>query len=153
MRALISCVSTCSQVTKQKGYRSFVIALLPQLRVLDFKKVKLAERKEAQASNKRQRTADSAASSTPKTSVPAAEAAGSTPKAGPTPEQIAMIKAAIANASSLEEVAKLEKALKAGDYDAVLGAPEGEPPEGVAPMELAPAESASAESASAATSQ
>jgi len=112
-------------VTKQKGYRSFVIALLPKLRVLDFTKIKHAERKEAQASLKRNRADDADTPGMAKTFMPGADSAVTASKAGPTPEQIAMIKAAIANASSLEEVAKLEKVLKAGDYDAVFAATGG----------------------------
>jgi len=141
LKTLTSLSLNDNLVTKQKGYRSFVIALLPKLRVLDFQKVKLAERKEAQASLKRQRTAAAAESAPNKASkgAPEAEAASSAPKAGPTPEQIAKIKAAIGNASSLEEVAKLEKALKAGDYDAVLAATGGDA-DGAAAAEPAPAE-------------
>jgi len=142
LKTLTSLSLNDNLVTKQKGYRSFVIALLPKLRVLDFQKVKLAERKEAQASLKRQRTAVAAESAPNKAAKGAeAEAASSAPKAGPTPEQIAMIKAAIANASSLEEVAKLEKALKAGDYDAVLAATGGDA-SGASAAEPAPADAA-----------
>ena len=36
-------------VSKLKDYRAFVIALLPRLKVLDYKRVKLAEREEAEA--------------------------------------------------------------------------------------------------------
>lgn len=49
-------------------------------------------------------------------------AAANAPKAKPSAEKIAMITAAIANATSLEEVNKLEKALKSGDYDAAIAA-------------------------------
>merc|ERR1712129_245120 len=108
-------------VTKQQHYRAFLIAMLPKLRVLDFQKVKPAERQAAEvtygaaSAAKRQKTAAEAA----KTFVPGPPAA---PKSGPTPEQIARIKDAIANASSLEEVARLEKALKSGNDDVVAGA-------------------------------
>ena len=47
----------------------------------------------------------------------AAAPAAAAPKAAPTAEQLAAIKAAIDGASSVEEVAKLEKALKSGNYD------------------------------------
>ncbi|KAL1522118.1 hypothetical protein AB1Y20_021760 [Prymnesium parvum] len=117
-------------VTKQKGYRSFVIALLPNLRLLDYKKVKQAERKEAQTAAKRQRLAAPAQ----------AEVAGFVPSA----EQIAMIKEAIANASSLEEVSKLEKALKSGNYDAIIAATGG----GTAGASAAPAAATGAAPAS-----
>jgi len=112
-------------VTKQQHYRAFLIAMLPNLRVLDFQKVKPAERQAAEvtygaaSAAKRQKTAADAA----KTFVPGApDTAPAAPKSGPTPEQIARIKDAIANASSLEEVARLEKALKSGNYDVVAGA-------------------------------
>jgi len=112
-------------VTKQQHYRAFLIAMLPKLRVLDFQKVKPAERQAAEvtygaaSAAKRQKTAAEAA----KTFVPGApDAPPAAPKSGPTPEQIARIKDAIANASSLEEVARLEKALKSGNYDVVAGA-------------------------------
>ena len=94
-------------VTKQQHYRAFLIAMLPNLRVLDFQKVKPAERQAAEvtygaaSAAKRQKTAADAA----KTFVPGApDTAPAAPKSGPTPEQIARIKDAIANASSLEEV-------------------------------------------------
>mmetsp|Transcript_24806 Transcript_24806/g.50340 ORF Transcript_24806/g.50340 Transcript_24806/m.50340 type:complete len:258 (-) Transcript_24806:102-875(-) len=111
-------------VTKQQHYRAFLIAMLPKLRVLDFQKVKPAERQAAEtkygaaSAAKRQKTTAEAT----KTFVPGApDAAPAAPKSGPTPEQIARIKDAIANASSLEEVARLEKALKSGNYDVVAG--------------------------------
>jgi U2 small nuclear ribonucleoprotein A' len=95
-------------VTKQQHYRAFLIAMLPKLRVLDFQKVKPAERQAAEvtygaaSAAKRQKTATEAAA---KTFVPGApDAPSAAPKSGPTPEQIARIKDAIANASSLEEV-------------------------------------------------
>jgi len=105
-------------VTKQQHYRAFVISRMPNLRVLDYKKVKPAEREAAVsmygAIAKPERTASAANTFEPggatATAAPAAVA-------GPTPEQIAQIKEAIAGASSLDEVAKLEKALKAGNYD------------------------------------
>jgi len=113
-------------VTKQQHYRAFLIAMLPKLCVLDFQKVKPAERQAAEATYgaasaaKRQKTGADAAANT---FVPGApDAPSGAPKSGPTPEQIARIKEAIANASSLEEVARLEKALKSGNYDVVAGA-------------------------------
>jgi len=106
-------------VTKQHNYRAFVISRLPNLRVLDFKKIKPNERAAAEAmfgAAKRKPVTTIAASETGAVSTAPAPAPVQ-PKMGPTPEQIAQIKEAIAGASSLEEVAKLEKALKAGNYD------------------------------------
>uniref|UniRef100_A0A7S0PUF2 U2A'/phosphoprotein 32 family A C-terminal domain-containing protein n=1 Tax=Coccolithus braarudii TaxID=221442 RepID=A0A7S0PUF2_9EUKA len=105
-------------VTKQPNYRAFLISMLPKLKTLDYKKVKPVEREAAEAkyrvgnmSNKAQKPTN--------TFEPGAGSAApaAPPKAGPTPEQIAQIKQAIAGAASFEEVEKLEKALKAGDYD------------------------------------
>jgi len=42
------------------------------------------------------------------------EADASAPPAGPTPEQLLALKAAIANAATLEEVTRLEQALTTG---------------------------------------
>jgi U2 small nuclear ribonucleoprotein A' len=109
-------------VTKVKGYRSFVIALLPKLRVLDFKRVKRAEREAAEAafrsgSHKRKREAGEGEADANGAGGAAAEEVR--PRAAPTAEQVESIKAAIANATSLEEVQKLEKALKSGNFGAV----------------------------------
>jgi len=110
-------------VTKQANYRPFLISLLPRLKVLDFKKVKPIEREAAEAkfgAATQPAKQQHKAANTFVPGAPVADGAGAgagASKAGPTPEQIAMIKEAIGGASSLEEVARLEKALKAGDYD------------------------------------
>ena len=59
--------------------------------------------------------------------APAAEAAQPSTRAGPTPEQITAIKAAIAAASTLEEVRRLEDALKTGHLpsEITVGAEDG----------------------------
>ncbi len=101
-------------VTKQPNYRALVISRLPKLKVLDFKKVKPIEREEAEAKFGKASMA-SQQQDEPGDEDPGAGAATEA-KAGPTPEQINLIKDAIANASSLEEVSKLERALKAGNY-------------------------------------
>jgi len=59
-----------------------------------------------------------AAAATPAVAGKAGPTAGGG-RPGPSPEQITFIKQAIANAASLDEVAKLEKLLKASDYDAI----------------------------------
>lgn len=106
-------------VTKQANYRAFVVALLPNLRLLDYKKVKAEEREAAVALYAGQLRGQAAeeASNTFEPGEPAPKAPAPAPKAGPTSAQILAIKEAIANASSLEEVAKLEKALKSGNYE------------------------------------
>ena len=99
-------------VSKLKDYRAFVIALLPRLKVLDYKRVKLAEREEAEGTFRRSRRAKRGDGD----EVLAAEQTGGAPRAAPTEEQIAQIRQAILTASSLEEVQKLESALARGDY-------------------------------------
>ena len=78
----------------QPNYRLYVIKLLPELLVLDFKKVKPAERQAA-------------------TKLFANGMNGVEESKGPSKEQISAIKAAIQNAKTLEEVNKLEAQLKA----------------------------------------
>ncbi|KOO23675.1 u2 small nuclear ribonucleoprotein a [Chrysochromulina tobinii] len=112
-------------VTKAEGYRAYVIALLPKLRTLDFKRVRGAERAAAEAAHRKSRKP--APMRGPGTSGSGArqqqqqQSAAPPPllKAGPSEEQKAKIMLAIANASSIEEVKRLEAALKAGDYSAV----------------------------------
>lgn len=110
-------------VTKVEGYRAFVIALLPKLRTLDFKRVRLAERTAAEAAYRRSSQkalrGPGSGGDTRHAASKSESVAAPPPKAAPTEEQVAKIKLAIANASSLEEVQRLERALKSGDYRAV----------------------------------
>ncbi|KAL3685418.1 hypothetical protein R1sor_003440 [Riccia sorocarpa] len=116
-----------NNVTKQAHYRLFLIHKLPKLRLLDFKKVKLKERQEA----KKQfvtKEAEAEAKKIPAKTfspgevVPPVEPSepSEPPRTGPTPEQMLAIKAAIASSQTLEEVARLEKALKTGQLPADL---------------------------------
>ncbi|KAJ1292686.1 hypothetical protein BS78_01G009200 [Paspalum vaginatum] len=117
-------------VTKQPDYRLYVIHKLKHLRLLDFKKVKQQERAAA-AQKFRSKEAEEEAKKVPaKTFAPGvpegqdmtAEAQG--PKVvAPTPEQITAIKAAIANTHTLEEAARLEKALSTGQVPAEFAMP------------------------------
>eukprot|EP00887_Chlorella_sp_A99_P002517 scaffold6.g2517.t1 len=119
-------------VAKLPGYRLYVIARCKQLKVLDFKKVKLKEREEAARTHGEEPAAAAGAAATfePEEELAAAAAAAgaAAPAAaeepaahkGPTPEQITAIKAAIANAATLEEVRQLEEALKTGQLPSEL---------------------------------
>lgn len=111
-------------IVKKPNYRLYVIHKLPNLKVLDFSRIKPKER-EASVRVFGESVAPTAATTEPapkkaKTFEPgedieAAKPAEEAPKAtGPTPEQLTAIKIAIANATTLEEVARLEKALKSG---------------------------------------
>jgi len=84
-----------NNVTKQPNYRLHVIHMMPELMVLDFKRIKPHEREAAQ-----KLFADGKMN-------------GLEEEKGPTKEQVAAIKAAIQNAKTLEEVNKLEAQLKA----------------------------------------
>ena len=113
-------------VTKRPDYRLYVIHRLPQLRVLDFGKVRPQEREEA-----KQRFAGSGATAKagapgspkaksfepPKTMAEideAAKRAQRTKPAGLSDAERAKIEKAIMEAKTMEEVAKLERQLKAG---------------------------------------
>lgn len=105
-------------VTKVKHYRPYMINKCSKvLRILDFNRIKDKERKAAGllfAGDRGKKLLEEIA--------PARTAGGSAPekastetaKAGPTPEVIEKIKKAIAEAETIEEVTRLEKALKSG---------------------------------------
>ncbi|OMO99537.1 hypothetical protein CCACVL1_03750 [Corchorus capsularis] len=120
-----------NNITKKPKYRLYVIHKLKSLRVLDFKKVKAKERLEAEnlfASKEveEEMKKESAKTVTPEEVPKVSEVAEEEqqPKVvAPTPEQILAIKAAIVNSQTLEEVARLEKALKTGQLPADLKLP------------------------------
>lgn len=117
-----------NNITKKPNYRLHVIYKLKSLRLLDFKKVKYKERVEAEklfASKE----AEEEATRDPVTTFTLGELQNvqddtmeeqSPTAVAPTPEQIIAIKAAIVNSQTLEEVARLEKALKSGQLPADL---------------------------------
>lgn len=117
-----------NNITKRPNYRLYVIHKLKSLRLLDFRKVKQKERLEASKLFASQEAEELIKKEAVKTSVPVEVAAPTEePKAdqaskpvGPTPEQIIAIKAAIVNSQTLEEVARLEQALKSGQLPADL---------------------------------
>ncbi|KAK6923286.1 hypothetical protein RJ641_011590 [Dillenia turbinata] len=117
-----------NNVTKKPNYRLYVIYRLKQLRLLDFRKVKHKERLEAEKLYVSKEALEEVKAEPAKTFIP-----GESPKVqeapkedevpkvvAPTPEQIIAIKAAIVNSQTLEEVARLEKALKTGQLPADL---------------------------------
>jgi len=116
-------------VTKAKDYRAFVIALLPKLKVLDYKRVKLAEREAAEAAFRTSRRGagpikgvGSSSSSTGEVLAAESEGAAAPVKVAPTPEQVEQIRIAIGAAASLDEVQRLERALKAGNFELIAAA-------------------------------
>ncbi|EDO45144.1 predicted protein [Nematostella vectensis] len=107
-------------VTNKPHYRLFVINSLPQLRVLDFQRIKMRERDAA----KRMFSGKKAPpSSKPKTFTPGENPPAKRVEQKPPPppsRDVAAIKAAIANAKSLDEVQGLERLLKAGQVPGVV---------------------------------
>ncbi|XP_069567561.1 U2 small nuclear ribonucleoprotein A' [Brachyistius frenatus] len=103
-------------VTNKKHYRLYVINKIPQIRVLDFQKVKLKERQEAEKMFKGKRGAQLAKdiAKRTKTFTPGVPAQPEKKKAGPSQADVEAIKNAIANASSLAEVERLKGMLQAG---------------------------------------
>ncbi|KAL6003660.1 hypothetical protein ACLOJK_023893 [Asimina triloba] len=124
-----------NNITKKPNYRLYVIHKLKKLRLLDFKKVKQKERDEAEKLFASKEAIEEVKKQSVKTFTPgevanAAEVSKeekTTKATGPTPEQIIAIKAAIVNSQTLEEVARLEQALKTGQLPADLKIPDDEP--------------------------
>eukprot|EP01112_Ceratiomyxa_fruticulosa_P012028 TRINITY_DN3310_c0_g1_i2.p1 TRINITY_DN3310_c0_g1~~TRINITY_DN3310_c0_g1_i2.p1 ORF type:complete len:261 (-),score=57.45 TRINITY_DN3310_c0_g1_i2:181-963(-) len=105
-------------ITKRPNYRLYVAYRLPNVRVLDFKKIKSKERHDSiKIFGKPETFAARKARMTPKakTFVPG-EIDAEKEKAHPaiTPIQAQAIRAAIEKASSIDEVNKLERALQSG---------------------------------------
>ncbi|XP_034733540.1 U2 small nuclear ribonucleoprotein A' [Etheostoma cragini] len=103
-------------VTNKKHYRLYVINKIPQIRVLDFQKVKLKERQEAEKMFKGKRGAQLAKdiARRTKTFTPGVPAQLEKKRTGPSQADVEAIKNAIANASSLAEVERLKGMLQAG---------------------------------------
>ncbi|XP_071839126.1 U2 small nuclear ribonucleoprotein A'-like isoform X2 [Apostichopus japonicus] len=104
-------------VIGKKHYRLYVVHKLPQLKLLDFRKIRQKEREAAAQLFKGKKGAQLAKDigKRSKTFVPGAEIPGEKPTpTGPTPEDIAAIKKAITNAKSLEEVERLNQILRTG---------------------------------------
>ncbi|XP_056095545.1 U2 small nuclear ribonucleoprotein A' [Rhinichthys klamathensis goyatoka] len=102
-------------VTNKKHYRLYVINKIPQLRVLDFQKVKLKERQEAEKMFKGKRGAQLAKDIAKRTKTFTPGAGLQTEKKmGPSAADVEAIKNAIANATSLAEVERLKGLLQSG---------------------------------------
>ncbi|XP_062405476.1 U2 small nuclear ribonucleoprotein A' [Sardina pilchardus] len=103
-------------VTNKKHYRLYVISKIPQVRVLDFQKVKLKERQEAEKMFKGKRGAQLAKdiAKRTKTFTPGAVLQADKKRTGPSPADVEAIKNAIASATSLAEVERLKGMLQSG---------------------------------------
>ena len=106
-------------VSQREDYRLYVAHVLPSVAVLDFRKVKQAERDAARkkfGGKSGEKALESARAKTFAPGVAAETETSDSPtrQTGPTPEQLLALKAAIANAATLEEVTRLEQALTTG---------------------------------------
>ena len=104
-------------VSQREEYRLYVAHVLPSVAILDFRKVKQAERDAARkkfGGKSGEKALESARAETFAPGVAETDKADSPRPAGPTPEQLLALKAAIANAATLEEVTRLEQALTTG---------------------------------------
>ncbi|XP_034021370.1 U2 small nuclear ribonucleoprotein A' isoform X1 [Thalassophryne amazonica] len=103
-------------VTNKKHYRLYVINKIPQIRVLDFQKVKLKERQEAEKMFRGKRGAQLAKdiAKRAQTFTPGVAVQPEKRRTGPSAADVEAIKNAIANASSLAEVERLKGMLQAG---------------------------------------
>ncbi|CAG0914377.1 unnamed protein product [Notodromas monacha] len=113
-------------VVHKPHYRSYVITLLPELRILDFRRVKLAERKEAEKlfKSKKGKEMKRKIETAAKTFVPGGEIEtnGDAPPAkkpagAASTAEMRRIKQMIANATSLEEVERLNLLLQKGQLN------------------------------------
>jgi len=108
-------------VVTRRNYREYVIHKFPGLRVLDFKRVKDKERIQAKSLFKTREGKTQlkdiqrkAKTFTPGEALPEATNKN-TNAAGLTPEQVRSIKTAIAKASSLDEIERLNQLLRSGN--------------------------------------
>ncbi|KAG0212768.1 U2 small nuclear ribonucleoprotein A' [Mortierella sp. GBA30] len=115
-------------VSKKKYCRLWIVWKLPSVRVLDFQRVKKAERMEAkklfQGKTGPSALAESIAATKSSTFEPGEGVPlplkSSVPTLTMTKEDQEMIKAALANAKTLDEITKLERALKEGKVPSYL---------------------------------
>lgn len=101
-------------VANKQHYRSYVINKLPSLRVLDFRKVKLKEREAARDLFKSKKGKVLAKEIAQKCKFLSAEMGNKAPIGGASAEEARAIREAVANASTLEEVERLNQMLRAG---------------------------------------
>lgn len=104
-------------VTTRKHYRLYLIHKLPNLRLLDFQKIKLKERQEAKklfaGESGKKLAADLSVKS--KTFTPGEEVGAKlTPKRSLTRQEVDAIKLAITKATSFDEIERLNEMLKSG---------------------------------------
>ncbi|XP_030762690.1 U2 small nuclear ribonucleoprotein A' [Sitophilus oryzae] len=103
-------------VTAKQHYRLYIIYKLPQLKLLDFRKIKMKEREEAKTlfKSKKGKEIQKDIIKRSKTFVPGGSMHNIAKSKGLSDEEIHKIREAINQASSLEEVERLQKILQSG---------------------------------------
>uniref|UniRef100_A0A1B6CPM3 Probable U2 small nuclear ribonucleoprotein A' n=1 Tax=Clastoptera arizonana TaxID=38151 RepID=A0A1B6CPM3_9HEMI len=103
-------------VTGKPHYRQYIAFKFPKLRLLDFRKIKLKEREEAMSlfKSKKGRELQREIAKKAKTFIPGAGLPEARKTSGPSAEELWKIRDAISNASSLDEVERLNRLLQAG---------------------------------------
>jgi len=118
-KELHSIVLVDNDITKKRHYKHYVIFKLPQVKFLDFQKIKTADRDAAKrvfagkAGERLHAEIQAARTFMPGEGMPGENRL--------TEDQINEIKAAINKATTIDEVNRLEKALKAGQYPLAKG--------------------------------
>lgn len=126
-------------VTKVKHYRPYMIHKCGKtLRILDFNRIKDKERKAATLLFAGERGKKLLEEIAPPRAVgkEQTEKVSEAAKTGPSPEVIERIKKAIAEAETIEEVTRLERALKSGVLPEDLKEESGPAPEGAEEMKV-----------------
>jgi len=103
-------------ITAKQHYRLYLVYKLPQLKLLDFRKIKQKERDEAKLlfKSKRGKEIQKDIIKRSKTFVPGGNMHNLAKSRGLSDEEIKKIREAINNANSLEEVERLQKILQSG---------------------------------------
>ncbi|KAF7287336.1 small nuclear ribonucleoprotein polypeptide A'-like U2A [Rhynchophorus ferrugineus] len=103
-------------ITAKQHYRLYVIYKLPQLKLLDFRKIKMKEREEAKTlfKSKKGKEIQKDIIKRSKTFIPGGNMHNIAKSKGLSDEEIKKIREAINQAGSLEEVERLQKILQSG---------------------------------------
>ncbi|VEN64727.1 unnamed protein product [Callosobruchus maculatus] len=103
-------------ITAKQHYRLYIVYKLPQIKLLDFRKIRMKEREEAATlfKSKRGKEIQKEILRKAKTFVPGGNMANTAKNKGLTEEEVRKIRQAINNAKSLEEMERLQKILQSG---------------------------------------
>ncbi|XP_035210801.1 U2 small nuclear ribonucleoprotein A'-like isoform X1 [Stegodyphus dumicola] len=119
LKSLTSLSLMKNPVASKRHYRLYIVHKLPQLRLLDFRKIRLREREESAKlfKGKKGKQLEKEIGKRSKTFVPGATLPSTSSKektSGPTVADVEAVREAIKNATTLEEVERLKQILKSG---------------------------------------